>query len=136
MGETVLKDSPIGARVPMIDSVDKVTGKGIYTDDMAPPGTLTGRILHSPHAHARILSIDTSAAERLPGVKAVVTGRETPVKYGILPIGHDETIFATDKVRYVGDNVAAVAAETAEIAEQALRLIRVDYEILPAWFDP
>ncbi|HEV3279809.1 MAG TPA: 4-hydroxybenzoyl-CoA reductase subunit alpha [Terriglobia bacterium] len=136
MGETVLKDSPIGARVPMIDSVDKVTGKGIYTDDMAPPGTLTGRILHSPHAHARILSIDTSVAERLPGVKAVVTGRETPVKYGILPIGHDETIFATDKVRYVGDNVAGVAAESPEIAEEALRLIRVEYEVLPAWFDP
>ncbi len=132
----VLTDSPIGARVPMIDSAGKVTGKGIYTDDMTLPGTLVGKILHSPHAHARIVSIDTSAAEQLPGVKAVVTGRETPVKYGILPIGHDETIFATDKVRYVGDNVAGVAAESLEIAEQALRLIKVEYEILPAWFDP
>ncbi len=136
MGTTLTTESPIGARVPMIDSEDKVTGKGLYTDDLALPGTLAGKILHSPHAHARILAIDTSEAERLPGVKAVATGRETPVKYGILPIGHDETIFATDKVRYVGDNVAAVAAETAEIAEQALRLIRVEYEILPAWFDP
>lgn len=136
MGQTLTTNSPIGARVPMIDSADKVTGKGIYTDDMVLPGTLVGKILHSPHAHARILSIDTSTAEQLPGVKAVVTGRETPVKYGILPVGHDETIFAADKARYVGDNVAAVAAETAEIAEEALRLIKVDYEILPAWFDP
>ena len=136
MGQAVMTDSLIGARVPMIDSADKVTGRGVYADDMMLPGTLTGRILHSPHAHARILSIDTSAAERIPGVKAVVTGRETPVRYGILPIGHDETIFATDKVRYVGDNVAGVAAESAEIAEQALRLIRVEYEVLPAWFDP
>ncbi|HEV2378643.1 MAG TPA: 4-hydroxybenzoyl-CoA reductase subunit alpha [Terriglobia bacterium] len=136
MGTTLTTESPIGARVPMIDSEGKVTGKGLYTDDLALPGTLVGKILHSPHAHARIVAIDTSEAVRLPGVKAVATGRETPVKYGILPIGHDETIFATDKVRYVGDNVAAVAAETAEIAEQALRLIRVDYEILPAWFDP
>jgi len=135
MGQALLTDSPIGARVPMIDSADKVTGRGIYTDDMTLPGTLTGRILHSPHAHARIVSIDASEAARLPGVKAVVTGQETPVKYGILPVGHDETIFATDKVRYVGDNVAGVAAETAEIAEQALRLIQVEYEVLAAWFD-
>jgi 4-hydroxybenzoyl-CoA reductase subunit alpha len=103
---------------------------------MTLPGALTGRILHSPNAHARIISIDTSEAEQLPGVKAIVTGQETPVKYGILPVGHDETIFATDKVRYVGDNVAGVAAETAEIAERALRLIRIEYEVLPAWFDP
>jgi 4-hydroxybenzoyl-CoA reductase subunit alpha len=128
--------SPIGARVPMIDSLDKVTGRGKYTDDLTLPGTLVGKILHSPHAHARIRAIDTSAAERLPGVKAVVTGKDTPVKYGILPVGHDETILAVDKVRYIGDNVAAVAAESAAVAEEALRLIKVDYEVLPAWFDP
>ena len=120
----------------MVDSVDKVTGAGKYTDDLTVPGMLVGKILHSPHAHARIRSIDASAAEQLPGVFAVVTGRETPVKYGILPIGHDETIFATDKARYIGDNVAGVAAETEAITEQALRLIRVDYEVLPAYFDP
>ncbi len=128
--------SPIGARIPMVDSVDKVTGAGKYADDLTLPGMLVGKILHSPHPHARIRSIDTSAAERLPGVFAVVTGRETPVKYGILPIGHDETIFATDRVRYIGDNVAGVAAETEAVAEQAMRLIRVDYETLPAYFDP
>jgi len=128
--------SPIGARIPMVDSVDKVTGAGKYADDMTLPGTLAGKILHSPHAHARLRSIDTSAAERLPGVYAVLTGQQTPVKYGILPIGHDETIFAVDKALYIGDNVAGVAAESEAVAEAALRLIRVDYEILPAHFDP
>jgi len=128
--------SPIGARIPMVDSVEKVTGSGKYADDLTLPGMLVGKILHSPHAHARIRSIDTAAAEQLPGVFAVVTGRETPVKYGILPIGHDETIFAVDKVLYIGDNVAGVAAETEALAEEALRLIRVDYEILHAYFDP
>ncbi len=128
--------SPIGARIPMVDSAEKVTGAGIYADDLAPPGMLVGKILHSPHPHARIRSIDVSAATALAGVKAVVTGRETPVKYGILPIGHDETVFAVEKVRYIGDNVAGVAATSEGVAEQALRLIRVDYEILPAYFHP
>lgn len=136
MDQPVTFRSLIGARVPMVDSADKVTGAGKYADDLALPGMLVGKILHSPHPHARIRSVDASAAERLPGVKAVVTGRETPVQYGILPVGHDETIFAVDKVRYIGDNVAGVAAETEAIAEEALRLIRVDYEILPAYFDP
>ena len=120
----------------MIDSVDKVTGAGKYADDLDLPGMLVGKILHSPHPHARIRSLDTSAAERLAGVHAVVAGRETPIKYGILPVGHDETIFAADKVRYIGDNVAGVAAESEAVAEEALRLIRVDYEVLPAHFDP
>ena len=93
------QSSVIGARIPMVDSVDKVTGAGKYADDLTLPGMLVGKILHSPHPHARILSIDTLAAEALPGVRAVVTGRETPVRYGILPVGHDETIFAVDKVR-------------------------------------
>jgi len=135
-----VKSSPqpsvIGARIPMVDGVDKVTGTGKYADDLTLPGMLVGKILHSPHPHARIRSIDTSAAEALPGVKAVVTGRETPVKYGILPVGHDETIFAVDKVRYIGDNVAAVAAPSEAMAEDAVQLIRLDYETLPAYFDP
>ena len=135
-----MKSSPqpsvIGARIPMVDGVDKVTGTGKYADDLTLPGMLVGKILHSPHPHARIRSIDTSAAEALPGVKAVVTGRETPVKYGILPVGHDETIFAVDKVRYIGDNVAAVAAPSEAMAEDAVQLIRLDYETLPAYFDP
>ncbi|HXE75163.1 MAG TPA: 4-hydroxybenzoyl-CoA reductase subunit alpha [Candidatus Xenobia bacterium] len=127
--------SVIGKRLPMVDAPEKVTGAGLYTDDLALPGMLVGKILHSPHPHARIRRIDTSKAEALPGVRAVVTGREFPNKYGILPIGHDETAFAVDKVRYIGDNVAGVAAESEEAARQALALIEVDYEILPAWFD-
>jgi 4-hydroxybenzoyl-CoA reductase subunit alpha len=128
--------SVIGKPLPMTDAPAKVTGLGKYTDDLAVPGMLCGKILHSPHAHARIRGIDTSKAEALPGVKAVATGRDAPTPYGILPIGHDECVFALDKVRYIGDNVAAVAATSAEIAEQALELIEVDYEILPAHFDP
>ena len=128
--------SVIGKPLPMADAPSKVTGFGKYTDDLVAPGMLFGRILHSPHPHARIRAIDTAKAEALPGVKAVATGKDAPNPYGILPIGHDERVFALDKARYIGDNVAAIAATSAEIAEQALDLIRVDYELLPAWFDP
>ncbi len=128
--------SIIGQPLPMTDGPAKVTGLGKYADDLVVPGMLYGRILHSPHPHARIRSTDTSKAEALPGVKAVATGRDAPNPYGILPIGHDERVFALDKVRYIGDNVAAVAATSLEIAEEALDLIEVDYELLPAWFDP
>ncbi len=126
----------IGKPMPMTDANAKVTGLGKYTDDLNMPGMLIGRILHSPHPHARILRIDTSRAEVLPGVKAVCSGKDAPNPYGILPIGHDERVFALDKARYIGDNVAAVAATSAEIAEQALELIDVEYEQLPVWFDP
>jgi len=128
--------SVIGKPLPMTDAPGKVTGLGKYADDLVVPGMLFGKILHSPHAHARICSIDASAAEALPGVKAVATGRDAQNPYGILPIGHDERVFALDKARYIGDNVAAVAATSVEIAEQALERIRVEYELLPAWFDP
>src|SRR5712691_11882910 len=128
--------SVIGKPLPMTDAPGKVTGLGKYADDLVAPGMLFGKILHSPHAHARIRSINTSKAEALPGVKAVATGRDAPNPYGILPIGHDERVFALDRVRYIGDNVAAVAATSAEIAEEALELIEVDYDPLPAWFDP
>ena len=120
----------------MTDARAKVTGLGKYADDLAVPGMLIGRFLHSPHAHAIIRSIDTSRAEALPGVKAVATGKDAPNPYGILPIGHDERVFALDKARYIGDNVAAVAATGAELVEEALDLIEVEYELLPAWFDP
>ena len=128
--------SIIGKPLPMTDAPAKVTGLGKYADDLVVPGMLFGKILHSPHAHARIRAIEASKAEALLGVKAVATGRDAPNPYGILPIGHDERVFALDKVRYIGDNVAAVAATSLEIAEQALELIEVDYELLPAWFDP
>ena len=128
--------STIGKPLAMAEARSKLTGLGKYTDDLTAPGMLIARILHSPHAHARIRSIDTSLAEALPGVKAVATGRDAPKPYGILPIGHDECCLAVDKVRYIGDNVAAVAATSAEIAEEALDLIRVEYEPLREWTDP
>ena len=120
----------------MIDAAGKTTGSGKYTDDLSLPGMLYGKILHSPHPHARIKSIDTSRAERLDGVIAVVTGKDAPNPFGILPVGHDEHALALDKVRYVGDNVVCVAAVSEAIAEKALELIAVDYELLPAYFDP
>src|SRR6266853_403477 len=128
--------SIIGKRVALVDSAGKTTGQGKYTDDLSVPGMLTGKILHSPYPHARIKSIDISKAEATEGVVCVVTGPDAPNKYGILPVGHDETALAVEKVRYVGDNVACVVATSESIAEQAVELIDVEYELLPAWFDP
>ncbi len=128
--------SIIGKPVAMIDSAGKTTGAGKYTDDLSLPGMLIGKILHSPYPHARIKRIDASRALAIPGVIAVVTGKDAPTTYGILPIGHDEHALALDKVRYVGDNVACIAALDESTAEKALELIDVAYELLPAWFDP
>jgi 4-hydroxybenzoyl-CoA reductase subunit alpha len=128
--------SVIGKRIAMVDAAGKSTGAGKYADDFTVPGMLVGKILHSPYPHALIKRIDTSKARALEGVVAVVTGEDAPNQYGILPVGHDETALAVGKVRYVGDNVACVAAVSEEIAEQALELIEVEYEALPAYFDP
>ncbi len=128
--------SIIGKRVALVDSAGKTTGQGKYADDLSLPGMLTGKILHSPYPHAKIKRIDTAKAEALDGVVCVVTGPDAPNKYGILPVGHDETALAVEKVRYVGDNVACVVATSESIAEKALELIEVEYEPLPAWFDP
>jgi 4-hydroxybenzoyl-CoA reductase subunit alpha len=126
----------IGKATPRIDGVAKVTGEAVYTDDLRLPGMLVGKILRSPHAHARIRGVDTSRAEALVGVKAVVTGQDAPVQYGILPVAEDEFPLAVDKVRFVGDEVAAVAAIDESTALRALSLIEVDYEVLPPIFDP
>src|ERR1035437_2560196 len=126
----------IGKSVGMIDGDAKVSGVAMYTDDLFVSGMLVGKILHSTVPHGRIRRIDTSRAEALPGVRAVAVGAEFPNRYGILPIGHDETALAVGKVRYVGDNVAAVAADTGSIAEKALALIEVEYEPLPVYLDP
>src|SRR6201981_3092970 len=123
--------SIIGKPVAFVDSAEKTTGAGKYTDDLSVPGMLIGKILHSPHPHARIKRIDASRAEQLDGVVAVVTGKDAPNPYGILPVGHDEHALALDKVRYVGDNVACVAAISEAIAERAIELIDVEYEVLP-----
>lgn len=127
--------SIIGKPIPMVDGSGKVTGRGIYTDDLKIPGMLYAQILRSVHPHAKILKLDTSRAENLPGVIAIVTGKELTGKYGILPVGHDETALAVDKVRYVGEGIAAIAATSPEIAEEAIRLIDIVYEPLPAYFD-
>src|SRR4051794_11405828 len=126
----------IGKPIALIDSAGKTTGAGKYTDDLSVPGMLIGKILPSPYPHALIKRIDASRALAFDGVVAVITGEDAPNKYGILPVGHDETALAVDKVRYIGDNVACVVAESESIAEQAVELIDVDYEPLPAYFDP
>jgi 4-hydroxybenzoyl-CoA reductase subunit alpha len=128
--------SVIGKSIAMVDAAGKTTGAGKYTDDLSLPGMLVGKILHSPYPHARIKRIDTSRAKALDGVVAVITGADAPNPYGILPVGHDETALAVEKVRYVGDHVACVAAISEEIAENAIELIDVEYEPLPAYFDP
>src|SRR6266446_108972 len=122
----------IGTPRPKVDAYAKVTGRALYADDIMLPRMLFGRLLRSPHAHARILSIDTSRALALPGVLAVITGADLPQKYGILPSSQDEYALAIDKVRYVGDPVAAVAALDPDILDEAIKLIDVEYEILPA----
>ncbi len=127
----------VGTRVPMLDAALKAKGAALFTDDMVLPGMLYGKILRSPLPHARILNIDVTRAEKLPGVKGVVTGRDIPDRqYGIVPMAKDEYALAREKVRYIGDDVAAVCAIDPEIAEEALERIDVDYEELPAVFDP
>ncbi len=126
----------VGVRTPLIDGVDKVTGKAKYTADLVVQDALVGKILRSPVAHARILSIDTSAAEALEGVIAVATGADTPVPFGVLPIAENEYPLAREKVRYRGDPIAAVAAVDEATALAALKLIRVEYEQLPVYIDP
>jgi CO/xanthine dehydrogenase Mo-binding subunit len=126
----------VGARFPKVDGVAKADGSGIYADDIAFPRMLHAKILRSPHANARIRGIDTSEALRLPGVVAALTGDELPVKYGVIPWTHDEQALATDHARFVGDEVACIAAIDERTAEEALALVRVDYEVLPAVLSP
>lgn len=127
----------VGKRLPKLDSPDKATGRALYTDDITLPNMLYGKLLLSPVPHARIRSIDTSAALKLPGVKTILTGADVPdATWGTSPARYDEFILAKGKVRYVGDVVAAVAAIDEETCYKALRLIKVDYEELPAVFDP
>ena len=127
--------SVVGKGIPKVDAQVKATGQAKYAVDVVLPRMLHGKFLRSPYAHARILSIDTSKAEKLPGVKKVITAKDLPEgNCGIFVL--DQPPLARDKVCYVGDEVAAVAAETEEIAEEALDLIKVEYERLPAVFDP
>ncbi len=132
--------SVIGKRVHRVDGPEKVTGSAKYTFDMVLPSMLYGKILRSPHPHAKILNIDTSQAEKLTGVKIVITGKDTlGRKQGVWRRFSelcDEEILCRAKVRYIGDPVAAVAAIDEDTAEEALDLIEVEYEPLPAVFNP
>lgn len=123
----------IGQDVPRVDGVEKVTGAARYTADLKFPRLLHAHVVRSPHAHARVLDVRTEKALRVAGVRAVATGREFPFHTGIYL--KDQTIFATDRVRYWGDAVAAVAAETPEAAAEAAALVEVEYEPLPAIFE-
>ena len=127
----------IGKSLPRVDAAAKVTGRAKYTADLSFENILYGKILTSPLAHGRIRSIDTSRALSLPGVKLVMTGADVPdITYGVNPPRYDEYTLAKDKVRHIGDEVAAVIAVDEETAREALDLIRVEYEELPAVFDP
>src|SRR3989449_29309 len=125
----------VGKAHRKVDATAKVTGVTRFADDLFLPRMLFAKLLRSPHPHARILSIDPSRAARVPGVKAVLTGKDLPIPFGILPVSQDEHALALDKVRFVGDPVAAVAATTEEAATQALDLIAVEYEVLRAFPD-
>jgi 4-hydroxybenzoyl-CoA reductase alpha subunit len=132
--------SPVGKSVPRIDAREKATGEAKYVFDMSLPGMLVGKMLRSPHAHAKIVKIDASAARKLPGVRAVVTAEDTlKIKFGsneyFFPQTVDQYPLEFEKVRYIGDEIAAVAAVDQETALRALSLINVTYEVLPAVFD-
>jgi 4-hydroxybenzoyl-CoA reductase alpha subunit len=126
----------IGQRLRKVEGAAKATGRAIYTDDIQLPRMLHAKILRSPHAHARIIRVDTSEAEALPGVFACLVGAELPARYGIIPWTPDEQALAADKARYVGDGVAAVAAVDEDTANLALKKIRVSYELLEPLLDP
>ncbi|MHB8766601.1 MAG: xanthine dehydrogenase family protein molybdopterin-binding subunit [Deferrisomatales bacterium] len=132
--------SYVGKPLPRVDGPDKVTGRARYTGDVPLAGTLVGRILRSPHPHARIAAIDVSRARAVPGVKAVLTAGDTlGIPHGFVETPRypaDQFPLASGVVRYVGEEVAAVAAVDPYAAEEALGLIRVEYELLPAVFDP
>lgn len=124
------KFSVIGKPLPKIDAMAKCAGETLYADDLSFSRMIYAKLLRSPHPHARLRSISTERAAGLDGVYAVITGKDLPEKFGIMPSTQDEEALAVEKVRYVGDPVAAVAASSETLAEKALELIDVDYEVL------
>ncbi|MGA2990050.1 MAG: xanthine dehydrogenase family protein molybdopterin-binding subunit [Candidatus Korobacteraceae bacterium] len=136
--EERVAQGPVGQRVPRADGLEKVRGEPVYYGDFSLPGMLYGRVLRSRYPHARILGVDVSRAKALPGVAAVAVAADIPGsnKIGTRARPGDQPILCEDKVRFIGDAVALVAAETAEIASQALELIDVRYEELPPLLDP
>ncbi|MBZ0145324.1 MAG: molybdopterin-dependent oxidoreductase, partial [Rhodocyclaceae bacterium] len=135
MPETIQRDSLIGKRITKLDAPEKAGGKTRYIQDLDVQGQLYGKILRSARVHAKIKSIDTSAAKALPGVHAVITAADVPYQRPI-GVAKDHFPLKTDRVRSLRDEIAAVAAETEAIAEAALKLIKVEYEDLPVLADP
>src|SRR3989338_6429882 len=131
---------PVGKSVPRIDGKGIVTGQTKYAFDVSFPNMLIGKMIRSPHPHARIIRIDKSKAEKLPGVRAIITAKDTyNIKFGsneyFFPHTVDQMAIEAEKVRYVGDELGAVAAVDEETAIEALSLVDVQYEILPAVTD-
>lgn len=129
-----VKSRAAGHPVPLIDGIEKVTGKALYTADLETPDALTGRILRSPVSHGEIVRLDVSKALALDGVRAVVTGADCPHTYGVIPVAMNEYPLARGKVRYRGEPIAAIAAIDAHTAEQALEMISLDIRELPAYY--
>ena len=125
----------IGQPLPRVEGAEKVSGAWLYAADNVRPGMLWGKVLRSPYPHARILNVDVSRAKNLPGVKAIVTAADVNARL-IGAVLQDMPVLAQDRVRYVGEDIAAVAAVDTDTAEEAIHLIDVDYEELPAVFDP
>jgi len=137
MGTLSEKHSYVGKSLQRTDVLDKVTGRGKFAGDLKFSNMLYGKLIRSTHAHARILNIDTSEAEKLPGVKAIITAKDVPsIKFGLSPARYDETIFCTDTVKFYGDKIGAVCAVDEDTVYEALKLIKVEYEVLPAVFTP
>ncbi len=130
------KKKMAGVRLPLIDGPEKVSGRAHYTADLPHGDALVGRILRSPSGHAEIVRVDASAARKLPGVAAVVTGADCDVPFGVLPIAQNEYPLARDKVRYRGEPVAVVAAVDAATADAAIDLIELELRELPAYYTP
>ncbi len=132
--ETREEPHGIGARLPFVDGVEKVTGSARYTADLPATNALVGMLLRSPYAHAELLEVDISQALAVPGVHAVITGDACDMTYGVIPIAQNEYPLAREKVRYIGDPIAAVAAIDDATAKLAISLIRLRVRELPAYF--
>lgn len=127
---------PIGKPTPSIDAIQKVTGQAMYTDDYRFPNMLYVSLLRSPHAHARIKNLDLTVAKNHPGVVAITIGKDIPISFGVLPMSPDENAMAVEKVRYVGEIVAAVAGETIAAAREGMNKILVEYEPIRTFLTP
>jgi 4-hydroxybenzoyl-CoA reductase subunit alpha len=132
---TASRGGAVGVRQPLVDGVEKVTGRARYTADLPAAGALVGAILRSPLPHAKIRAIDLSRARAIPGVRAVITGADCDMAYGVIPIAQNEYPLARERVRYRGEPIAAVAADDAATAQAAIAAIGLDLVALPAYFD-